>query len=88
MFSNPTADEPLWRVRKDHHTLHAALRCRGESSGVELLIFCDGDVLFCERYDHRELATAEAHALLQHYRAEGWTVPTEGGARRLRPLPT
>jgi hypothetical protein len=84
MFSNPTADEHLWRVRKDHHTLRAALRCRGKSSGVELKILCDGDVLFWGRYDHRELATAEAHALLQHYRAEGWTVQQNGTARHVR----
>jgi hypothetical protein len=73
--TNPTADEHLWRVRKDGHTLHAALRCHGYSYGVELQIFCDGAVLFGRRYDHRELATAEAHALLQRYRGEGWAAP-------------
>jgi hypothetical protein len=66
--------EKLWRVYKDHHTLDADLRSHRESHGVELQIRWDGDLLLGQRHEVRELATAEAHALLQHYRANGWTV--------------
>ena len=71
----------LWRVRKDHHTLEADLRSHDDSYGVELQILCDGDLVFGRHYDRRELATGEAHALLQHYRADGWTIRTEPKAR-------
>jgi hypothetical protein len=38
-------------------------------------------LVFGRHYDRRELATGEAHALLQHYRADGWTIRTEPKAR-------
>jgi len=66
--------EKLWRVYKDHHTLDADLRSHAESHDVELQILGDGHLLLGRRYGLRELATAEAHALLQHYRANGWAV--------------
>jgi hypothetical protein len=73
-IDTPRTVEKLWRVYKDHHTLEADLRPHRESHAVELQILCDGDLLLGQRHEVRELATAEAHALLQHYRADGWTV--------------
>ena len=73
-IDTPRAAEKLWRLRKDHHTLDADLRSHGEAHDVELQILCDGDLLLGQHHEVREHATAEAHALLQHYRANGWTV--------------
>ena len=74
--------ENLWRACKDHHYLDADLQSHGKFDAVELQILWDGILLLEQRYDRRELATAEAHALLQHYRAGGWTVQTQTGALR------
>jgi hypothetical protein len=73
-IDTPRTTEKLWRVYKDHHRLDADLQSHGGSHGIELQIRCDGDLLLGQRHAVRELATAEAHALLQHYRANGWTV--------------
>src|SRR5258706_14852964 len=80
--SQLAADEHLWRVGKDAHNMRADLWCHGESYAVELQILCDGDLLFGRWYDQREIAIVEAHALLQHYLGEGWTIPTRRSAWR------
>jgi hypothetical protein len=77
-IDTPRTAEKLWRVYKEHHTLEADLRPHGESHAVELQIRWDGDLLLGQHHEVRELATAEADALLQHYRANGWTVQDRG----------
>jgi hypothetical protein len=51
----PRPGEPLWELRKDHHTYACELRYHGEW-GVEAQIFKDGDLLIGRRFDTRELA--------------------------------
>jgi len=58
----PRPSEPLWQLRKNHHTWSAELRFFGESYGWDAQILNDSELVIAHRFVVHEEAIAWANS--------------------------
>ena len=70
------AAERIWRARKDSRILDARLLVDPSedpsSSGVELQVFYNGELLYGRRWPSREVAIRDANSKLKALQIAGW----------------